>query len=143
MPEPEQNLPPSPLPAIQEIPIERRKRGGQQGNKNALKHGFYARKFSNAECRDLADCPVTDPLSEAAMIRVLQRRLFELSETVSDFESLRLLLNTIARSAYTIDRLIRTSAAFTGQQDPFSALLIDAVQGTLEELDANPPSIRS
>ena len=28
--------------------------GAQPGNTNALKHGFYSRRFSNSECLDLA-----------------------------------------------------------------------------------------
>jgi hypothetical protein len=144
MPSPEPSLPPSPLPALAEtappaVSPPRRKRGAQPNNHNALKHGFYARNFSVSERHDLADCPVSDPLSEAAMIRVLQRRLFELSESVEDFASLRLLLNTLARSAYTIDRLIRTSAAFNGKANPFSALLVQAVEGTLDDLEIHPP----
>jgi anaerobic glycerol-3-phosphate dehydrogenase len=59
---------------------------------------------------------------------------------VADFASLRLLLNTIARSSYTIDRLIRTSATLGDDANPFAALLTDAVQDTLDEFDARPPS---
>ncbi len=51
------------------------KRGAQEGNKNALKHGFYAKAFSPEE---IARLDVTDPLdvaAEVALNRVLIDRL--------------------------------------------------------------------
>ncbi len=118
----------------------RRPRGAQLGNSNALKHGFYSRRFTSLERRDLAGCSILDPLNEAVMIRVLQRRLFEMSEQVQDFEKIRLLLNTVAKSTMAIDRLIRTNYFLSGNKDPVQELIGQACNEVIQELRASPPS---
>ena len=52
----------------------RKKRGGQPGNTNAIKHGFYSKNFSLAERRGLK---VTEGVvlgDEISLLRVLIRR---------------------------------------------------------------------
>jgi hypothetical protein len=46
-------------------------RGGQPGNTNALKHGFYSRRFRDIEFSDLDVITVADLQNEIAMMRVL------------------------------------------------------------------------
>jgi hypothetical protein len=47
------------LPSLSEAsppganPPPPRPRGGQHGNRNAFKHGFYARAFSSSEVKDI------------------------------------------------------------------------------------------
>lgn len=48
-----------------------RNRGGQPGNTNALKHGFYSRRFRDIEFSDLDVITVADLQNEIAMMRVL------------------------------------------------------------------------
>ena len=52
----------------------RRKRGGQAGNTNALKHGFYTKNFSLAERRGLEATKEIVLADEIALLRVLIRR---------------------------------------------------------------------
>ena len=52
----------------------RKKRGGQPGNTNALKHGFYAKNFSLAERRGLQVTKGVVLGDEIALLRVLIRR---------------------------------------------------------------------
>ena len=52
----------------------RRKRGGQPGNTNAVKHGFYTKNFSLAERRGLVDTNEIVLGDEIALLRVLIRR---------------------------------------------------------------------
>ncbi|MDY6874320.1 MAG: hypothetical protein SVR81_10205, partial [Chloroflexota bacterium] len=49
----------------------RRKRGGQPGNTNALKHGFYTKNFSLAERRGLEATKVIVLADEITLLRVL------------------------------------------------------------------------
>jgi hypothetical protein len=56
-------------------------RGAQPGNNNALKHGFYSRKFKTQEAADLDALTSTGLQDEIAMIRVAIRRLFETAST--------------------------------------------------------------
>jgi hypothetical protein len=52
-----------------------RKRGGQPGNSNAFKHGFYTKNFSPAECRGLQSTQGVVLGDEIALLRVLINRL--------------------------------------------------------------------
>ena len=52
----------------------RRKRGGQPGNTNALKHGFYTKNFSLAECQGLEATKEIVLADEITLLRVLIRR---------------------------------------------------------------------
>ena len=52
----------------------RRKRGGQTGNTNALRHGFYTNNFSLAERRGLEATKEIVLADEIALLRVLIRR---------------------------------------------------------------------
>ena len=52
----------------------RRKRGGQPGNTNAFKHGFYTKNFSPAERRGLQATQGVVLADEIALLRVLIRR---------------------------------------------------------------------
>ncbi len=51
-----------------------RKRGGQPGNTNAFKHGFYTKNFSLAERRGLQAAKGLVLGDEIALLRVLIRR---------------------------------------------------------------------
>ena len=52
-----------------------RSKGAQANNKNALKHGFYASKFSRDEKSRLDLQPALDMLSEINLLRVLLDKL--------------------------------------------------------------------
>lgn len=51
-----------------------KKRGGQAGNTNALKHGFYTKNFSLAERQGLEATQEIVLADEIALLRVLIRR---------------------------------------------------------------------
>ncbi len=52
---------PSPQPCLSEgeprVSVVPRPRGAPRGNRNALKHGFYARTFPSSEVKDLETYP--------------------------------------------------------------------------------------
>jgi hypothetical protein len=52
----------------------RKKRGGQPGNTNALKHGFYTKNFSLAERQGLEATKEIVLADEITLLRVLIRR---------------------------------------------------------------------
>ena len=41
-------------------PAPKRRRGGQSGNTNALKHGFYSSHFRRSDLKDLENCEFSD-----------------------------------------------------------------------------------
>ena len=55
----------------------RKKRGGQPGNTNAIKHGFYTKNYSLAERRGLQATQGVVLGEEIALLRVLIRRFAE------------------------------------------------------------------
>jgi len=61
--------------------------GAQPGNSNALKHVFYSRRFSNSECLDLETLSQDGLGSEIAMLRIVARRVLDLSSGVEDLET--------------------------------------------------------
>ena len=66
-------------------PNIKRKRGGQPGNSNALKHGFYSRRFSKLELKDL-DIILNHHKfeDEIALLHVISRRMFNIADKEAD-----------------------------------------------------------
>jgi hypothetical protein len=64
------------------IPLDgpSRKRGGQRGNKNALKHGFYSNFFSRKEIQRLDDDVKGEFRDEEEYLRVQIARVAESAE---------------------------------------------------------------
>jgi hypothetical protein len=54
-----------------------KKRGGQAGNKNAMRHGFFAKSFSADEVKRLDSTDNMDLSSEIFLTRVMLSRLQE------------------------------------------------------------------
>jgi len=105
----------------------KRKRGAQPGNRNALKHGFYARGFDRAVVKDLntRDPHIDD---EIVLLRVLMRRFFERTlrgeSSPRDLETLR----AFAFAAHTIGRLAKISKAFEpAPEDILSSAMDEAI----------------
>jgi len=88
----------------------KRKGGGQPGNTNALKHGFYSRRFCDLELGDFVSSLGDDLQSEVAMLRAGQcprqgiqiRRVFDLAAGIDDLEQAARLLKI---TAITVGRL--------------------------------------
>jgi len=90
-------------------PSPKRHRGGQPGNINALKHGFYTRRFNQ---NDLAGVESTDYhglMEEIAIIRLYARRLIELENQSADITQVANILRTLCLASITITRLVKTS----------------------------------
>jgi hypothetical protein len=66
----------------------KRKRGGQPGNTNAFKHGFYTKNFSLAERRGLQAANGVVLGDEIALLRVLIRRFAEEILSIQDIAPL-------------------------------------------------------
>lgn len=64
-------------PAPKRSADKKRKRGGQPGNTNALKHGFYTRLFKGREQRLFSLIPENDTRGEIELTRVSNRRILQ------------------------------------------------------------------
>jgi hypothetical protein len=78
----------------------KRKRGGQQGNQNARKHGFYSRVLDERERRDFEQAAGVEGIDEEiALLRVKLK-----SVLLHDPDNLKLII----RATGSLERLIRT-----------------------------------
>jgi hypothetical protein len=95
-----------------------RKRGGQPGNTNALKHGFYTKNFSLAERQGLESINEIVLADEIALLRVLIRRFSAqilASQGVSLNESAQHLA-VISEAMLRLASLLRTNHMLGGSE---------------------------
>ncbi len=86
-----------------------RNRGGQPGNKNALKHGFYATRLLPSDAEDLEKVEPVDMADEIELIRIQIRRLLnEAAEQPANLTQRLEMLKIICIAARSLNHLIRT-----------------------------------
>lgn len=116
-----------------------RRRGGQPGNTNAVKHGLYSAKFSPEEAESLTG--MREGLQdEIDLMRVQISRLMEYcgklheAKTEMKAEDYIALHNVLAKEAATVARLMQVNKALNDAQNVgIHAQLLAA----LEEVNAN------
>ena len=110
-----------------------RHRGAPKGNLNALKHGFYTRRFNK---RDLSGVESTDLKSlaeEIALIRVFTRRLVKSCDHSADFYELADTLRILCLASSTITRILRTHSLITGNTGGLDGEINQALNQFLSE----------
>jgi hypothetical protein len=118
--------------------IFKRKRGGQPGNHNALKHGFYARAMSKDEIDELAT--IQDGLvEEINLIRSIIRRVAILAQDERDRHELEGLLDSLGAAGVRLGSMIRTQKMFFDLTDKvqFDKDLSTAISEVLHELQSD------
>ena len=93
-------------------PSPKRRRGGQPGNINALKHGFYTRRFTSSDLDGVASTDFNSLMEEIAIIRLYTRRLIELDQSV-EIDQVANILRILCLASLTITRLVKTSHYLT------------------------------
>ena len=87
----------------------RQKKGGQKGNRNSEKHGFYSKVFDEAERFDFNDAAGLDGIDEEiALLRL------EIKKAISGGDERNLLL--LVKAASALEKLIRTRYQITAAQ---------------------------
>ena len=122
---------PSPAPAAP------KKRGGQPGNKNAFKHGFYTGLFKAHERQLLDNLPAADLSAEIELIRVTSARFIEslmASRGTLDYESNLTALRLVNLSAQSIATLLRVQA-LTGAAGREMAEAIQELEDLSERIE--------
>jgi hypothetical protein len=110
-------------------------RGAQPGNTNALKHGFYARKFTHSEHLDLESVGVGID-SEVAMLRVATRRMFDLANGEHDLESMIHITGALGQAATRLAGLLRTQKLLGGDDNSSVIRAIsEAVAEVVQEMN--------
>jgi hypothetical protein len=115
----------------------RRKSGGQPGNTNALKHGFYSKNFSLAERRGLQAAEGLVLVDEISLLRVLIRRFAEqiqANQGMSINESAQY-LSVASEAMSRLASLLRTDHLLGGSEhDAFMATLGGVMKQVREEM---------
>jgi len=104
-----------------------RKRGGQLGNTNAKKHGFYSVKFTASESQDLEAALSEGVGDEVTLLRVGIRRLFELAGKSADAGEWASMLDAIGMASVRIAGLLKTQRLIEGGQSSLSDALSQAL----------------
>ena len=86
----------------------KRKKGGQPGNRNAMKHGFYSRVLSQADILALQQADSVEGLDTE--ISILRLKLSQLLER--DPDNLHLML----QASSTLSKLLRVKCQLNPQQ---------------------------
>ena len=95
----------------------KRRRGGQPGNLNALKHGFYSRHFATMELNDLEIMLDSGLDSEINLLRVALRRLLTLTEENKEIDTSIRLLTVMGITASRLANLLRVEALLGGDRN--------------------------
>jgi hypothetical protein len=103
--------------------MSRRRKGGQPGNQNARKHGFYSRVLSKAEQLEVAEAEGIEGLDEE--IAVLRFKLRELLEKHPDRIDLQM------KAVNALSRLMQTKYKITPQE---KKNLKEAITSVLKEV---------
>ena len=123
-------------------PEANRRPGAPLGNTNALKHGFYSRRFRSTDLNDLDTHNFSGLQDEITMLRVFIRGVVERSAEVESLDESIYLLRALSLATIGLTRLIRTQQLFGTPRDDFLKL-IQTIAGDIllgDELDTAPPA---
>jgi hypothetical protein len=112
-------------------PSAPKKRGAQPGNLNALKHGFYTRRIPRADLTSLDTTQFNGLEEEIAMLRLLTRRLIDLSADALTLPEINDLLRTYCLACLTLTRLVKTQHLLAPQ-----SLSDEAITQALQQITA-------
>ena len=116
-------------------PRSRRKRGGQPGNLNALKHGFYSQQFKEGEVADIETMLAEGLMDEVAMLRVMMRRMMALADGCEDLNEFVNVLGVLGMSATRLAGLLRVQKMLGGdERSELTATLRRAIADVSKEM---------
>jgi hypothetical protein len=120
-----------------------RPRGAQPGNSNALKHGFYTRRFKRQHLDGVEAASLKDLVEEIALIRIFTRRLVETCDPSADVYDLAGILRAICLASATITRIIKVQSLLGSNSNQWSEAIDIAIRELGQELgiyDSGTPS---
>lgn len=94
-------------------PYPHRRPGGQLGNLNALKHGFYTRRIHKCDLSGTDDASTINLAEEIALIRIFTRKLVDSSCKFDDPYELAGVLRILCLASVSITRIIKAQALLT------------------------------
>ena len=109
-----------------------RRRGAPEGNINALKHGFYSRRFRNGELDDLIKSPPEALRGEIDMLRIITRRVVDMAEEGKGPDEILEFYNFIALTTMRLSSLLRTQKLLEKSENT-SDTLLSALEKVINE----------
>jgi|WetSurMetagenome_2_1015567.scaffolds.fasta_scaffold410139_1 hypothetical protein len=101
-----------------------RKRGGQHGNRNALRHGYYSKIFSKEEKKDYCSAGGVEGLDEEI---ALMRHVIKTTASCKDDKHLLLMV----RASNALNKLVRTRQKInSGRYNNLQS----AIKGVMEDI---------
>ena len=116
-----------------------RRPGGQLGNINALKHGFYTRRFKKRDLSGVESTSIKGLAEEIALIRIFTRKLIESANPSADLYELAGVLRTICLASATITRIIKAQAFLTNDPSDFYRDVDEAIRQVRIEMGIDDP----
>jgi len=104
-----------------------RKEGAPPGNKNALKHGLYATRFSDIERHQLGVMPPLESIHEIHMLRTLLADLLVLIDDCQDEDRRVKLYNSIFTGTQRLLFAMRTQTFLVGDNKEILTEFWDAL----------------
>ena len=114
------------------IPPTRPRGGAPFGNTNALKHGFYSRRFRKSEMDDLEVTSFTGLRDEIAVLRVCIRRIVEWGASIKTFDEAMTFLRVVSLATGSLSRLVRTQQSIGGTD--IEGVILQAITEAGQEL---------
>ncbi len=107
--------------------------GAPKGNRNALKHGLYARHLTPEAIDTLRRISPTDFQQEISIMRVLIKDLFEIhhrlySQKKPDIEAFRMVSNSISLAVSTLHSAVKTFSLIQGQNCSQDNSILEAIR---------------
>ena len=119
-----------------EVISPKKRRGGQAGNQNAIKHGRYSRQLPRQKSGDDADLSTVLLGDEIVAMRVFIRRLVAASADVTERGELVETLHELSLAMLTLTRLVRTQLFVSKDQGgDIQREIMRALTEIAEEMD--------
>jgi hypothetical protein len=115
-------------------PDGKKHRGAPLGNRNAYKHGFYARRLPGSHVAGLEYTGTKSLEDEISMLRIFIRRVIDLGGATEDLDQAINILRIVSFAAMGLNRLIRTQLTIA---DPYNEPM-DKLAKALESLKNDP-----
>jgi len=113
-----------------------RKRGGQPGNRNALKHGFYSGRYREIEDSELQTVLSQGLEDEIGLLRVVMRRVFEYANKTEkpEAESWISTLSALGVASTRLAGLLKTQKILGGDGNEIAKTLAQALAEVNREI---------
>ncbi len=122
-------------------PSPHRRPGGQLGNLNALKHGFYTRRIHKHDLLGTEDASSINLAEEIALIRIFTRKIVDSSRNLDDLYELAGVLRMLCLASVSITRIIKAQALLNNDDSDLHEAIDEAIRRVNHELRSKPPTL--